>query len=308
MQGFAFLHRVALFLCLTLFVAGDAVGAHAQPSAVARSARSPAPAAPPDASAPRLEVDVELVLAVDISRSMDIEELRIQRDGYVQAFRDPQVAWAIQGGLLGRIAVLYFEWAGPGIRNVIADWTVIDGPEAAAAFADRLAAGRITAALGTSISGGLAFSAAQIEGNRYDGLRRVIDVSGDGPNNSGPGVEIARDEVVAMGMTINGLPLMMKAKDGPFSLTDLDIYYEDCVIGGPQSFLLPLWDVTRFPQTIRRKLILEISGVMPEPGEGRRARIMRAQMGYGPPKAPRIDCYIGEMLRRDWGERRGWDW
>ncbi|MEM1315240.1 MAG: DUF1194 domain-containing protein [Pseudomonadota bacterium] len=262
-----------------------------------------------DAEAPPpIEVDVELVLAVDISRSMDVEELRIQRDGYVRAFRDPQVIRAVQGGLLGRIAVLYFEWAGPGIRNVIGDWTLIDGPESAAAFADRLAAGRITAALGTSISGGLAFSAAQIEANRFEGLRRVIDVSGDGPNNSGPGVEIARDEVVAMGMTINGLPLMMKARDGPFSLSDLDIYYEDCVIGGPQSFLLPLWDAAKFAETIRRKLILEISGLTPAPGENRRARILPAQVGYGAPAAPRIDCYIGEKLRRDWVERRGWDW
>ncbi|MEM6744196.1 MAG: DUF1194 domain-containing protein [Pseudomonadota bacterium] len=306
MFGFRLLSPRSILACLALLVFAAAPWrlAQAQTNFMPRhEAPEPAPE-----GLPRIEVDVELVLAVDISRSMDIEELRIQRDGYVQAFRDPQVVRAIQGGLLGRIAVLYFEWAGPSIRNVIGDWTLIDGPEAAAVFADRLAAGRITAALGTSISGGLAFSAAQIEANRFDGLRRVIDVSGDGPNNSGPGVEIARDEVVALGMTINGLPLMMKARDGPFSLTDLDIYYEDCVIGGPQSFLLPLWDAAKFAETIRRKLILEISGLTPAPGENRRAQVMRAQLGYGPPREPRIDCYIGEKLRRDWVERRGWDW
>ncbi|MEO1689292.1 MAG: DUF1194 domain-containing protein, partial [Pseudomonadota bacterium] len=248
---------------------------HAALGAPPAAAADDAPSSPP----PRIEVDVELVLAVDISRSMDEEELRLQRQGYVRALRDPAVIRAVRQGLLGRIAVRYLEWAGPGILNVIADWTLIDGPEAANAFADRLEAGRITAALGTSISGGLLSAAQSMQDNRFDGLRQVIDVSGDGPNNSGPGVEAARDEVVAAGIAVNGLPLMMKARDGPFSLKDLDIYYEDCVIGGPQSFLLPLWDVARFPDTIRRKLILEISGRQPDPGEGRPARLQRAQVG-----------------------------
>ena len=251
------------------------------------------------------EVDVELILAVDVSRSMDFEELKIQRDGYVEALRDPRVISAIRSGLIGRVAVLYFEWAGPGLHHVIADWTLIETAEDADAFADRVAAGRISAAIGTSISGALDWAAAQFDANAYAGLRRVIDVSGDGPNNAGDGVEAARDRVVARGITINGLPLMMKAVDGPFSLRDLDVYYEDCVTGGPLSFVLPLWKLEEFPETVRRKLILEISGVAPPPAP----RVMRAQLGLGPADpAPRIDCFIGEKRRARWMRERGWEW
>ena len=137
------------------------------------------------------EVDVELVLAVDISRSMDLEELRIQRDGYVAALRDREVIRAIEGGLLGRIAVRYFEWAGPGRRGVDSGWRLLDGAGAAHAFADGLAEGRISAAVGTSISGAIDFAVASFEGNGFEGLRRVVDISGDGPNNAGRPVTLA---------------------------------------------------------------------------------------------------------------------
>ncbi|MGM0584484.1 MAG: DUF1194 domain-containing protein [Pseudomonadota bacterium] len=261
-------------------------------------------AAPPAAA--ETEVDLELVLAVDISRSMDFEELELQREGYVRAFRDPEVIRAIRGGLLGRIAVLYLEWAGSGIRNEIGGWTLIEDADDAARFADRLEAARTGSASGTSISRALAHGAAAFEGNGFAGLRQVIDVSGDGPNNSGGGVVPARDAALAQGVTINGLPVMLKAYDGPFSLRELDVYYEDCVTGGPTSFVLPLWEAEKFPETIRRKLILEISGRTPPPGN---ARITPVQLGLGgAARGPRIDCLIGEKRRQRWIEKGGWDW
>ncbi|MDF2234411.1 DUF1194 domain-containing protein [Albimonas sp. CAU 1670] len=262
-----------------------------------------------------VEVDVELILAVDISRSMDIEELQLQRDGYVAALRDPEVIRAIQGGLVGRVALKYFEWAGPGRRGIVSGWVLLDGPEAANAFADDLAVGPITAAVGTSISGAIDYGVAAFEGNGYEGFRRVIDISGDGPNNAGRPVTQARDEAVAQGVVINGLPLMLKANDGPFSLRELDVYYEDCVIGGPLSFVLPLWDSARFAETIRRKLILEIAAprIVPRPPPSIRApagaAAIPAQLGLGPAtRAPRINCLIGEERRRRWMEGGGWDW
>jgi hypothetical protein len=249
-----------------------------------------------------LEVDVELLLAVDISRSMDIEELKIQRAGYVAALRDPMVHRAIQGGLLGRIAISYVEWAGAGKRETVIDWTLVDGPESARDVAELLTWQPVQAATGTSISDVIGFAAADMARNRFDGLRRVIDVSGDGPNNTGPAVTAARDAAVAAGITINGLPLMMKAKDGPFSLRNLDIYYEDCVIGGPQSFVLPVWDASKFADTIRRKLILEIAAAPPP-------RVIRAQLSLTPRRPPpRSDCRIGEKLRDQWLREGGWEW
>lgn len=267
------------------------------------------------ADAGTLEVDMELILAVDISRSMDIEELRLQRDGYVRALRDPDVIAAARGGLVGRIAVLYFEWAGPNSRNVIGGWTLIEDASGAETLAAALEAGPIRAAVGTSISGALDWAAGEFDRNAYEGLRRVIDISGDGPNNSGAGVEAARDAAVARGVTINGLPVMLKARDGPFSLRELDVYYEDCVIGGPLAFVLPLHEASKFAETIRRKLILEIAGLPPAPGERAGApaaeplRAIPAQAGLGGmTRAPRIDCMIGETRRRRWMENGGWEW
>jgi hypothetical protein len=142
----------------------------------------------PAPAAERLEVDVELVLAVDISRSMDFEELRIQRDGYVAALRDPLVQQAISDGMLGRIALAYVEWAGVEATSTLIDWTLIDGPAAAEDFASRLEFAPLQGARGTSISQAVIHAAAMIRGNRFDGLKRVVDVSGDGPNNMGLGV------------------------------------------------------------------------------------------------------------------------
>lgn len=259
----------------------------------------PAAAAAQAEAVREVEVDLELVLAVDISRSMDEEELRLQRDGYVAALRDPKLIEVIRAGQLGRIAVLYMEWAGPSTIKVLTDWRLIDGPESAAAMAEELLWPPLSTGMGTSISGALEFASRSFEGNGFEGLRRVIDISGDGPNNTGAPVTEARDAVLAQGIVINGLPVMLREGGPPFGVPDLDIYYEDCVIGGPNAFVLPVLEREKFAETIRRKILLEVASV-PMPGA-----VVPAQFGLGAPKAePRIDCMIGERLRRRWLENR----
>ncbi len=252
---------------------------------VAALAWRPAHAAGPVA------VDLELVLAVDVSRSMDADELALQRQGYAGAFRHPEVIQAIASGALGRIAVTYVEWAGPSFQVVTVPWTLIAGRADAEAFAARVAAAPLQRQSGTSISGSLVFAAQQFDLSGFTGERRTIDVSGDGPNNMGLPVEMMRDRVVGEGITINGLPIMLKASYafGPFNIANLDVYYEDCVIGGPGAFMITVDDPARFEIAIRRKLLLEIAGLPP--------RIMPAA---APLKAPRIDCLIGE---KSWGKR-----
>ena len=193
----------------------------------------PALAAPPD-------VDLELVLAVDVSRSMDYDEQRLQRDGYVAAFRHPEVIAAISSGALGRIAVTYVEWAGPFYQTIVVPWTILANGADAEAFATKLAAAPLMNETGTSISGGLSFSAQLFDTSGARGLRRAIDVSGDGPNNMGLPVAPMRDQLVEEGITINGLPIMLKRSYsfGPFNIPNLDVYYEDCVIGGPGAFMI----------------------------------------------------------------------
>ena len=239
---------------------------------------------------PADEVDLELVLAVDVSRSMDIREQELQRSGYVAAFRHPEIAAAIGSGLLGRIAVTYVEWAGPGSHSVVVPWTILDGAGSAAGFADALEQGGTARRRGTSISGALGYSAWLLENNAATGARRVIDISGDGPNNVGPPVEAARQQVLEAGITINGLPIMLNEQyDGLYSIRDLDIYYEDCVIGGPGAFLVTVESSDRFAEAIRRKLVLEIASVPPV--------MMPIQFDPAP---PRIDCMIGERMRESW--------
>ena len=167
--------------------------------------------------------------------SMDLDEQRLQRDGYVAAFRDPEVHKAITSGPHGRIAVTYMEWAGPPTQQVVIPWTRIDGPAGGARFADRLETVPISRARMTSISAALQFSGRLFETSGARGIRRVIDVSGDGPNNAGVPVVPVRDELVAQGIVINGLPIMLKLATGFFDLADLDRYYADCVIGGTGS-------------------------------------------------------------------------
>ena len=187
-----------------------------------------------------LPVDLELILAVDVSGSMDREEQTLQRRGYVEAFQHPEVAQAVRSGPYGRIAVTYVEWAGPTAQAVAVPWTLIEDAATAEDFAAGLAEAPPSRIRGTSISGALAFAAPMFAGNGFDGMRRVIDVSGDGPNNIGPPVEPVRDAVLAAGIVINGLPLQL---DAPLYMAigglELSVYYRDCVIGGPGAFVIP---------------------------------------------------------------------
>lgn len=205
------------------------------------------------------DVDVELVLAVDISQSMDEEEQRVQRDGYVAALLSKEVNEAIAEGINGKVAVTYVEWGGAAEQFVVADWQLIDGPETAARFAERLAKAPLRTVQRTSIAAALTFAADLFDNNGFNGYRRVIDISGDGPNNQGGLVTESRDAILARGVVINGLPLMMNAGGSWYHLPNLDHYYEDCVIGGPGSFLIPVRGLDGFGDAIRRKLVMEIA-------------------------------------------------
>jgi len=246
-------------------------------------------AALPLARAADIPVDLELILAVDVSRSMDADEQKLQRDGYVAALTHPEIVAAIAQGRHGRIALAYVEWAGPATQYTVMGWRAIDGPASAGAFAAQLAQAPIQQFRGTSISNGLVFVAPQFDHNGFAAARRVIDVSGDGPNNMGMPVELARDAVVGAGITINGLPIMIKRAAGFASIPNLDVYYEDCVIGGFGAFLVVVHSADQFAEAIRRKLVLEIAGTEP--------RVIPAAATAS---GKRIDCLIGEKLREQW--------
>jgi hypothetical protein len=237
-------------------------------------------------------VDVELVLAVDSSYSMDMDELALQREGYAQAIVSKEFLQALKSGPNGRIAITYFEWAASTDQKIIIPWRVIDGPETADAVANEIVKTPIRRASRTSISGAINFAMPLFDENPHRGLRRVIDISGDGPNNNGAPVVIARDAAVEKGIVINGLPIMVKEPSySTMDIDNLDLYYEDCVIGGPGSFVVTIKDRDKFKEAIRTKLLLEIAGRTPErpvvPAAGREAR---------------VNCMIGEKIWQDrWG-------
>ncbi|CAN7646105.1 DUF1194 domain-containing protein [Mesorhizobium sp. LjNodule214] len=239
-------------------------------------------AAPLPVPADTIAVDVELVLAVDISLSMNEKEFALQRAGYVEALRHPDFIKAVRSGTNGRIALAYFEWAGTVRDDAILAWQIIDGSDSANAFADRIAARPFRSFRGTSISGALAFGTGLFEKAAFAGARRVIDISGDGPNNIGPPVTATRDAALAKGIVINGLPILISPSP---TFSHLDSYYEQCVTGGPGSFVLPIYAASEFSTAIRRKLILEVSGI----ANATTVRIDAA--------AP-IDCLQGERDRR----------
>ena len=250
-----------------------------------------------DTSASAVPVDVELILAVDVSYSMDPEEQALQREGYVQALRSKEFLTALREGAHGKIAVTYFEWAGQFDQKVLMPWRLIDGPEAADAVADELARAPYRRASRTSISGGLLFAKPLFDTSGYRGVRRVIDMSGDGANNAGVPVVPTRDGVTAAGITINGLPIMIRRSRGSMmDIDNLDVYYEDCVIGGPGAFVVPIHDRSQFVEATRTKLILEIAGRRPE------ARVVPAAG-----KEPRVNCLIGEKLWQERWDGRGFD-
>jgi len=219
------------------------------------------------AAATEVPVDLELVLAVDISGSVDRVEARLQREGYIAALRHPEVVAAIQGGMFGRIALAYVEWAGDHYQRIMLDWTVIEDAAGAAAFADALAETPLMTAHWTSLSAALDFAAPLFDDNGIEGVRRVIDISGDGYNNRGRPVERARDAAVAAGITINGLPIMNDRPNpwGGMPPRDLDRYFEEQVIGGPGAFIVVAEDYTSFASAILSKLLLEIAGDTPPP-------------------------------------------
>ena len=233
------------------------------------------------------EVDLALVIAVDISYSMDPEEQALQREGFAQAFKSPLVHDAIRRGMLGRIAVTYVEWAGAYDQKVIVPWSILDNPESILAFADKIASTPLRPAQRTSISGAIDFSVKQIEESGMEAQRRVIDVSGDGPNNQGRLVMPARDEAVAKGITINGLPIMLR-RPGYLDIPELDVYYRDCVIGGQGAFMVPVRERDQFVNAIKTKILLEIADLGPA-----WPRIERIQ------NFPRANCFTGEMQWRD---------
>ena len=205
-------------------------------------------------------VDLQLVLAVDVSRSIDAEEARLQREGYRDAMSDPQVVAAIAGGTLGAIAVAYVEWAGVTSQELVLPWTRIGSAAEATAWSARLAASPRESRSWTSLSGALRFSGELLRRCPWEGTRRVIDVSGDGVNNSGPEPEEERDRLVADQVVINGLPIVNDRPNfGRTPTDDLEGFYRDSVIGGPGSFLIVAADFQAFAAAIRRKLIQEIA-------------------------------------------------
>jgi len=246
----------------------------------------------PGKTADSVEVDVELVMAVDISYSMDMDELALQREGYAQAVASQEFLNALKQGTNGKIAITLVEWAGVSDQRVVVPWRMIDGPGTAQAVSEEMAKAPVRRAFRTSISGALMFAATLFENNGYRGIRRVIDVSGDGTNNQGPVVTQVRDDVIAKGIVINGLPIMLKEpQPNSIDIKDLDIYYEDCVIGGPGAFVVPIREREKFKDAIRTKLVLDIARYDGAP------RVVPASA-----EAPRISCTIGEVMwQRRWG-------
>jgi hypothetical protein len=236
------------------------------------------------------EVDVALVIAVDVSYSMDPDEQALQREGYIVGFNSPEFLNALQQGLHGKVAVTYFEWAGTTDQRIVVPWRLIDGAATAKAFTDEIAHAPYRRAFRTSISGALHFAQPLFDNSGFRGVRRVIDVSGDGVNNQGVPVTIVRDEVLEKGITINGLPIMLKRpQPGSIDIENLDVYYEDCVMGGAGAFVIPIKERNQFREATRTKLVQEIAGTPP--------RTIPAAAA-----APRISCTIGERM---WQERWG---
>jgi len=238
------------------------------------------------------KVDVELVLAVDVSYSMDMDELAVQREGYAQAIVSKEFLQALKALPNGKISVTYFEWAASNDQKIIIPWRVIDGPETADAVADEILKTPIRRASRTSISGAINFAMPLFENNPYPGLRRVIDISGDGPNNNGVPVTPVRDEAVSKGIIINGLPIMVKEPSySTMDIENLDWYYEDCVVGGPGSFVVAIKDREKFKEAIRTKLLLEVAG-----------RTLDRPVIPVADREPRVSCMIGEKIWQDrWG-------
>ncbi|MRG56970.1 DUF1194 domain-containing protein [Phyllobacterium sp. SYP-B3895] len=251
-----------------------------------------------------LDVDVELVLAVDASRSMEPFEQKIQREGYIAAFRRKEVIDAIREGVNGRVAITYVEWAGSTVQRIIIPWTLVDSAEASQKLADALDQPIPSTQSRTSISGAIDFGSSLFDNNGFKGMRKVIDISGDGANNNGRPVADARNEAVAKGIVVNGLPLMTRGDFySDWAVADLDIYYSNCVIGGPGAFMIPVNSWDQFPEAVRRKLVLELAGKSPvvQKADWRDAGKLPVILAED---KPMYDCLSGERI---W-QRRMQDW
>jgi len=238
-------------------------------------------------------VDLELVLAVDVSGSVDEDEARLQRQGYLRAITHEQVIAAVQSGRLGRVAMTYVEWAGDHFQHTLVDWAIVHDMDSAQAFADNIANHPLQTEMWTSISQSINYAITRLAANPHKGARKVIDLSGDGANNSGSVVVAARDRAVARGITVNGLPII-NGRLSPFGMPqieNLDRYYRECVIGGPGAFIIVANGFDDFARAIRRKLILEIAGVNVGPSRSP----MRLHLASSIPKI----CWSGEMRRQD---------
>jgi hypothetical protein len=220
------------------------------------------------------QVDLLLVFAADVSRSIDQPKFQLQREGYAAAIADKRVLGVIAEGRHQRIAVSFVEWSGVSSQRLLIDWSLIDGADAARKFGDQLIELPRSFAERTSISGGIDFAMGVLAKAPYQSTRRTIDVSGDGTNNSGRDVTLARDEAVAQGVTVNGLVIL---SDRPMPWNPehtnppggLESYFRQNVIGGRGSFVVVAQDFNSFGQAIVRKLIAEIADATP--GRARRA-------------------------------------
>ena len=276
----------------------------------------------PAAAQDKKEVDLALALGIDISGSIDPDEARLQREGYVQAFRDPVVVKAILGGPNGRIVVAYFEWSDSWMQKLLIDWTLLDSEAAVAAFARRLSESPISIARRTSISGAIRYAIPLFGRSPYEAQRKVLDISGDGSNNDGGLVTEMRHEALRERIIINGLPIM-NDRPNPFgfpSEADLDKYYLHCVTGGPRSFVEVATNFEDFPRAVRKKLLQEVADVGPrhdfdiglgslpdgtQLAQGSR-RPVRSEADYTSFVRPEYElgCDIGERRSREFWQRR----
>jgi Protein of unknown function (DUF1194) len=218
----------------------------------------------PAAASAAEKVDLLLVLAADVSRSVDGAKFQLQREGYAAAISDPRVLDAIGSGRNGRIGVIFVEWSGVSSQRVLIDWTTIGDAESAKGFGDRLLEAPRSFADRTSISGAIEFALDQLARAPYEPARRTIDISGDGTNNSGADVTTARDTALAQGVTINGLVILSETPlswnpDHTNPPGGLDNYYRNHVVGGPGAFVLVAKDFNSFGQAIIQKMIAEVA-------------------------------------------------
>ncbi len=245
------------------------------------------------------KVDLELVLAVDVSMSMDADEAGLQRRGYVEAFSSPEIVAAMLQSGTGRVALTYVEWAGERHAHVVVPWMLIASPDDARRFVELLKAGHPTRVDRTSISAALTVAGSLFDGNGFEGERKVIDISGDGPNNQGDPLPNIRDELVDRGVVINGLALMVNPGSQQLGIDNLDEYYRECVAGGFGSFVLPVREWKLFAGALRLKLFQEITGIAPVV----RPPLHRA--AFSATDKGSFDCEVGEKIWLNFQKRFG---